>query len=108
MSDRLEKMIVTEKQTGATHWETMVGMSRPEANDRAMPMAYGDCVLLSSVLGSGSLAYLCEEGCVVMDPDVETRTSSRELVFQVGPSLAAVHSLPVWGGRGIQPCMPKA
>jgi hypothetical protein len=84
-------MIVTEKKTDATHGETMVGMSRPEANDRAMPMAYGDCVLLSSVLSSGSLAYLCEEGCVVMDPDVETRTSSRELVFQVRLSLAAVH-----------------
>ena len=63
---------------------TIAGIvSRPETNDRAQPIAYGDFILMSCLFDTGGSAYLCEDGCVVMDTDVEMRTSSRELVFEV-------------------------
>ncbi len=63
--------------------EKMMATSRPGENDRALPMAYGDLILLSCNVTNAGSAYLSEDGCVVKDSDVEMRTSSRELVFEV-------------------------
>jgi hypothetical protein len=62
----------------------MMATSRPGENDRALPMAYGDLILLSCNVTNVGTAYLSEDGCVVVkDSDVDMRTSSRELVFEV-------------------------
>ena len=61
---------------------SMSQMNRPEPGDRALPLSYGDLILLSCQFDEG-VGYLCEEGCVMKGVDVEMNVSSRELVFEV-------------------------
>jgi hypothetical protein len=56
--------------------------NRPDTGDKAKPLCYGDLVMLSCVV-SKQLAYLCEEGCVMRDSEVEMKVSSRELTFEI-------------------------
>ena len=57
--------------------------TRPEPGDRALPLCYGDLILLSAQFDEGVVGYLCEEGCVMKGLDIEMDVSSRELVFEV-------------------------
>ena len=57
---------------------------RPDEGDQAIPLCYGDIIMLSCSVNEQSTAYLCEEGCVMkQDLQVEMRASSRELTFEV-------------------------
>ena len=58
-------------------------MNRPDSGDRALPLCYGDRIMLSCQFDEG-VGYLCEEGCVMKCvDDIGMDASSRELVFEV-------------------------